>query len=176
MDSVTFKGAEYSVSIAAKKSLVHKAGEQHRAETGIPAAFFDLGEEMFYMFPAVDGKGVKIGKHSGGEAIERPEQKQIDKPDLSFLLPLEEFIDAYLPYVSKKYNDFVSCIYTNTTDQNFIIDHHPENPNIAFAAGFSGHGFKFASVIGEILADLSTDGESELLTDFLKIRKFEQFD
>jgi sarcosine oxidase len=150
----------------------HTAGKEHSAENGTPAAFFDLGENMFYMFPSVNVKGVKIGKHSGGEPINRPEEKQIKTPDRSFLQPIESFIDTHLPHASKKYNDFVSCIYTNTPDQNFLIDRHPKHTHIVFASGFSGHGFKFASVIGEILADLTTEEESELLTDFLRLRRF----
>ena len=47
-------------------------------------------------------------------------------------------------------------MYTNTPDQHFVISAHPEHPQVAVAAGFSGHGYKFCSVVGEILADLAT--------------------
>ena len=151
----------------------HTAGKEHHAEKGTPGALFDLGEHIFYMFPSVNDKGVKIGMHSGGQSISLPEEKQIETPDQSFLHPLESFIGTHLPHVSKQYNDFVSCIYTNTPDQNFLIDRHPEHSQIVFASGFSGHGFKFASVIGEILADLTTKEECELLTDFLRLRTFD---
>lgn len=50
-------------------------------------------------------------------------------------------------------------MYTNTPDEHFVISLHPEYPQVAIAAGFSGHGFKFASVVGEILADLVTEGK-----------------
>ena len=53
-----------------------------------------------------------------------------------------------------------TCLFTNTPDEHFVIDLHPEFPNVSIAAGFSGHGFKFASVVGEILADLALDGSS----------------
>jgi glycine/D-amino acid oxidase-like deaminating enzyme len=52
------------------------------------------------------------------------------------------------------------CLYTNASDGTFIIDRHPAAPGIAFASACSGHGFKFAPVIGEILADLATDGST----------------
>jgi glycine/D-amino acid oxidase-like deaminating enzyme len=51
-------------------------------------------------------------------------------------------------------------MYTMTPDAHFIIDHHPHNQNVVIACGFSGHGFKFAPVVGEILADLALDGRT----------------
>jgi glycine/D-amino acid oxidase-like deaminating enzyme len=53
-----------------------------------------------------------------------------------------------------------------TPDQDFIIDRHPEHPNVTIAAGFSGHGFKFATVIGEHLADLATKPEATGKAEF----------
>jgi glycine/D-amino acid oxidase-like deaminating enzyme len=52
------------------------------------------------------------------------------------------------------------CLYTNTPDEHFIIDRHPRFPNVLIAGGFSGHGFKFAPVVGEILADLIASGRT----------------
>ena len=57
-------------------------------------------------------------------------------------------------------------------DENFIVDFHPEYRNVVIAAGFSGHGFKFASVIGEVLGDLAVDGETKYPIEFLKIDRF----
>ncbi|KYC66751.1 Monomeric sarcosine oxidase, curated [Heyndrickxia coagulans] len=56
------------------------------------------------------------------------------------------------------------CLYTNTPDEHFIIDTHPAYPNVAIAAGFSGHGFKFASSVGEMLSQmvLKENAESPL--------------
>ena len=51
-----------------------------------------------------------------------------------------------------------TCLFTNTPDEHFVIDRLPHAPHVAIAAGFSGHGFKFCSVVGEILADLALDG------------------
>jgi sarcosine oxidase len=53
-----------------------------------------------------------------------------------------------------------TCIFTNTPDEHFILDLHPAHPQVAIAAGFSGHGFKFCSVVGEIMAHLALDGKS----------------
>ena len=62
------------------------------------------------------------------------------------------------------------CLYENSPDGHFLIDRLPDHANVLFAGGFSGHGFKFASVVGEILADLVTEGRATPDADFLKLR------
>jgi glycine/D-amino acid oxidase-like deaminating enzyme len=65
-----------------------------------------------------------------------------------------------------------TCLYTNSPDSHFIIDHHPKLPRVILACGFSGHGFKFASVVGEILADYATRGKTDLPAQFLGLSRF----
>jgi glycine/D-amino acid oxidase-like deaminating enzyme len=62
-----------------------------------------------------------------------------------------------------------TCLYTMTPDDDFIVDHHPEFANVVFAAGFSGHGFKFAPLIAVALADLLQQGKTSLPIDFLSL-------
>ncbi|HET7480877.1 MAG TPA: FAD-dependent oxidoreductase, partial [Rubrobacteraceae bacterium] len=73
-----------------------------------------------------------------------------------------EFIRRYLArHVPALNGDLLhtkTCMYTNTPDEHFVICAHPEHPQVSVAAGFSGHGYKFCSVVGEILADLATEG------------------
>ena len=64
-------------------------------------------------------------------------------------------------------------MYTNTPDEHFIIDRHPAHRNVVLACGFSGHGFKFCSVVGEILADLALVGETAQPIDLFALRRFE---
>jgi sarcosine oxidase len=64
------------------------------------------------------------------------------------------------------------CLYTNSPDGHFVIDAHPEHENVTVACGFSGHGFKFAPVIGEALADLATTDSTALPIDFLGLGRF----
>ncbi len=64
------------------------------------------------------------------------------------------------------------CMYTNSPDLNFIIDHHPAHANVILACGFSGHGFKCASGLGEALAEMATDGHAKLPMDFLGLHRF----
>ena len=66
------------------------------------------------------------------------------------------------------------CMFTNSPDEHFILDTLPDLPQVTIAAGFSGHGFKFCSVIGEILAALSLGRDSGLDIEFLRLSRFEQ--
>ncbi|MEM7479010.1 MAG: FAD-dependent oxidoreductase, partial [Planctomycetota bacterium] len=64
------------------------------------------------------------------------------------------------------------CMYSMTQDENFVVDRHPEQPQVVFAAGLSGHGFKFTSVLGEILKDLSLLGGTNHPVEFLRLDRF----
>ena len=64
------------------------------------------------------------------------------------------------PLADGERRDAKVCMYTNTHDANFIVDRLPDHPNVVIASACSGHGFKFSSVIGEILADLVIDGDT----------------
>ena len=65
-----------------------------------------------------------------------------------------------------------TCLYTNSPDSHFIIDRHPRLPGVTVACGFSGHGFKFASVVGEVLADLAAEGATRHPIGFLGLGRF----
>ncbi len=65
-----------------------------------------------------------------------------------------------------------TCLYTNTPDGHFIVDHHPAHERVTLACGFSGHGFKFASVMGEVLADLATAEKTDWPIGFLGLSRF----
>ena len=65
-------------------------------------------------------------------------------------------------------------MYTNTPDEHFVVDRHPGFANVTYAGGFSGHGFKFSTVIGEILADLTMHGRAMPEAEFLRAARFGQ--
>jgi glycine/D-amino acid oxidase-like deaminating enzyme len=74
--------------------------------------------------------------------------------------PVDAFLRTYSTLPNWAPADAQVCQYTLTPDRHFVIDTYPTRPNVCFAAGFSGHGFKFASVVGEILADLAMTGRT----------------
>ena len=81
---------------------------------------------------------------------------------------LAGFLKRHLPHADGPLVDSSVCLYTNSQDGHFILDRHPAHSQVTIACGFSGHGFKFASVIGEALADLALNGHSDLPVDFLR--------
>ena len=64
------------------------------------------------------------------------------------------------------------CLFTNSPDEHFILDHHPTAPGVVIAAGFSGHGYKFCSVVGELMVDLALDGGSRHDLGLFRIDRF----
>jgi glycine/D-amino acid oxidase-like deaminating enzyme len=82
-----------------------------------------------------------------------------------------DFCRAHLPQLSGRRLETSVCLYTMTPDGHFVVDRHPHYPQVALAAGLSGHGFKFVPVLGKILADLALDGRTSLPIDFLSCRR-----
>lgn len=124
-----------------------------------PVFLADVPGGPFYGMPAIDADGVKIARHYGAPELPDPDGVDWTATAADFA-PVDAFLRAYstLPHWAPA--AAVVCQYTLTPDRHFIIDTHPAHPNVAVAAGFSGHGFKFASVVGEILADLATTGRT----------------
>jgi glycine/D-amino acid oxidase-like deaminating enzyme len=127
-------------------------------------------EGDYYGFPVFPGRGLKIGRHDIGEQT-TPQTIRRDV-DASEIRMLREVLDRYMPGASGVVKETLTCMYTDTPDSHFIIDLHPEHRNVAIACGFSGHGFKFASAIGEVLADLIIDGRSRFELGFLSAARF----
>jgi sarcosine oxidase len=118
-----------------------------------------LDGEHFYGFPSFGIPGFKLGRYDhfgqGGDpdTISR-------EPTPADEAPLREFASHYFPDGAGPTLALKTCLFEPTPDEHFLIDHHPEAPAAVIGAGFSGHGFKFCSVVGEILSDLALDGET----------------
>lgn len=121
-----------------------------------PVFIADVPGAPFYGLPAIDPSGVKVARHYGAPELPGPAGVNWDvtDADVSALRPL---LDSHLPGLGALTKGQV-CMYTVTPDRHFVIDVHPELPQVSIACGFSGHGFKFASVVGEVLADLAQTG------------------
>ncbi len=128
-------------------------------------------EGVYYGFPMLsDHTGMKLGCHEPGSSTS-PEALQrtvTDSDEHTVRATLERFLPgANGPLVSAKV-----CMYTLSPDEHFIVDKYPLHENVVIACGFSGHGFKFAPVVGEALADLALNGESKLPIGFLRLNRF----
>ncbi|MEX1223161.1 MAG: FAD-dependent oxidoreductase, partial [Pirellulales bacterium] len=137
---------------------------------GCPAFLFEHSGEVFYGFPQIDSLGVKVAEHSGGKTIDDP-SKTSQQATPGEIAAVERFIGQSLPQVSLRRNRTEVCHYTMSPDHHFLVDRHPRHSNVAFAAGLSGHGFKFATVLGEALVDLACEGGSDLPIGFLGLNR-----
>jgi glycine/D-amino acid oxidase-like deaminating enzyme len=66
-----------------------------------------------------------------------------------------------------------ACLFTNSPDEHFILDSHPGHPQVVIAAGFSGHGYKFCSVVGEIMADLALNARTRFDITMFRLARFQ---
>jgi sarcosine oxidase len=110
----------------------------------------------FYGFPDV-GDGFKVAVHHHGEATTPDTVDRGLRPDDEEAI--RELVRRFFPAGDGELREFAVCLYTNTPDEHFVIDRLPDDERVLVASPCSGHGFKFAPAVGEILADLAT-GES----------------
>jgi sarcosine oxidase len=118
----------------------------------------DEGGMQAYGFPAIDGPdgGVKVGFHRRGvECTPATIDRTVHDTEIA---AMRNGVATLLPALDGPCVHAVTCMYSNTPDEHFVIARRPDSENITVACGFSGHGFKFVPVVGEILADLAIDG------------------
>lgn len=158
---------------------VRKTVGWFRSEPGLfdAGAFpgFTLGTDNggYYGFPSIDGAGVKIGRHDGGvpwhpgEPMEPFGGYKEDEGDL------RRTLETFMPLAAGALLRGTVCKYELTPDEHFIIDRHPAHSNVLLAGGFSGHGFKFSSAVGAILADLIERRKPDVDIDMFALSRFE---
>ena len=137
----------------------------------LPVYLMEIPTGIFYGFPSTDNGTIKVAEHSGGLPVANPlsASREVDEAEQR---RVEGFLHECLPNAQGPPSDHQTCFYTMTPDHHFVVDLHPEHANVAFAAGMSGHGFKFAPVLGEALADLITEGTTDLPVGFLSTSRF----
>jgi sarcosine oxidase len=131
----------------------------------LPIYIVEDTDRIFYGFPYIEGQGVKVaGLHFRDKADPDTVDRVASRSD-------EERVRSWLrrrmPLANGERRDAKVCMYTNTPDANFIVDRLAGHPSVIIASACSGHGFKFSSVIGEIVADLVVDGETGHPISFL---------
>jgi glycine/D-amino acid oxidase-like deaminating enzyme len=128
-------------------------------------------EGRYYGFPVFSVPGFKFGKYHHFQEKGPAEQLDFEPHDYDEEM-LRDFAARYFPDGCGPTLSLAACMFTNTPDGHFVIDLHPVYPQVSFAAGFSGHGFKFASVIGEIMADLAERGTTRHNIDLFRLDRF----
>jgi sarcosine oxidase len=116
-----------------------------------------MDDPCFYGFPVFGEAGPKAGQDAGGKEVTA--DTRTFEPDPAALRRVQEFLEQYLPTALGPIIYTKTCLYTLTPDRDFVIDAVPEHPDALIAIG-GGHGYKFASIIGRILAELAIDGRT----------------
>ncbi|HEX3235823.1 MAG TPA: N-methyl-L-tryptophan oxidase [Gemmatimonadales bacterium] len=136
-----------------------------------PVFNLEVEEGRYYGFPSFLIPGFKFGKyHHRGEQVDADAVNREPQPEDEELL--RDFARRYFPEGAGSTIMLKACLFTNSPDRHFILDHHPAHPEVVIAAGFSGHGYKFCSVIGEVLADLTQGGQARHDTEFFRLKRF----
>jgi sarcosine oxidase len=136
-----------------------------------PLYICDTPEGLFYGFPMLNDHGPKVARHYGAPELPGPAavNRETAPADEE---PARQFLRAHLPAIDGPCRRASVCLYTLTPDRHFILDRHPEHAQVVVAAGFSGHGFKFAPVVGEVLADLAETGRTNWPIDLFQLTRF----
>ena len=130
-----------------------------------------VNEGRYYGFPVVAVPGFKFGRYHHLEEVVNPETMHRE-PMLEDEQLLREFAERYFPDGCGPTMSLKSCMFTNTPDNHFIIDVHPQYPQVSFTSPCSGHGYKFASVLGEIMADLAERGDTRHNIELFRLERF----
>lgn len=166
--------AGFALPLTVERQLFHWFEPSERAELfhpdSCPIALWEYKpDNIFATFPDLGG-GVKAGIHHSGEVTTPDDVRRAVtlEDDEAMRAQMRRFV----PAASDRILGSRVCLYTNTPDHHFVIDRHPGHREVIIASPCSGHGFKFSSAIGEVLADLVTIGESWMDLTLFEARRF----
>lgn len=132
----------------------------------------DYGE-MPYGIPHEDASiGYKLTTFYGWDTVDRPDEIDYTPSD-EWVERLRNFARRYIPDAAGETVSTRRCLYTLTPDKHFVVDTHPRYPQLVIGAGFSGHGFKFTTLMGKMLSDLAIAGNTPHDTSLFKVARFE---
>ncbi|MCI0693561.1 N-methyl-L-tryptophan oxidase [candidate division KSB1 bacterium] len=126
---------------------------------------------FIYGFPNL-GEGVKVGRHHEGESADPDGVRREAGPE--DIEAMRAILCRFMPAIDTAPRVSAVCLYTNTPDSHFLIDFHPHHPHVLLASICSGHGFKFSSAFGEILADLLIEGRSTFDLSLFRLERFKR--
>ncbi|HEY8259214.1 MAG TPA: N-methyl-L-tryptophan oxidase [Gemmatimonadales bacterium] len=117
-----------------------------------------MDDPCFYGFPTFGEGGPKVGQDAGGHEV-TADTRTFD-PDPGALQRVMDFLERYMPKALGPIIYTKTCLYTLTPDRDFVLDTVTDHPEVTVAIG-GGHGFKFASLVGQVLSELAIDGRTE---------------
>ena len=153
--------ADFGIPITVERQVLYWLDPVGGTESFVDQPIFideDASGMQIYGFPAIDGPrgGVKVAFfRKGVECTPETIDRTVHECEIR---DVRDHIATLVPALDGRCLDSATCMYSNTPDQHFVIARHPDSANVTVACGFSGHGFKFVPVVGEILADLAISG------------------
>jgi sarcosine oxidase len=136
-----------------------------------PVFLLDVEEGSYYGFPVHDVPGFKFGRyHHLREPMDPDDPDRSTRPEDEAIL--RAFAIRYFPEGAGPTIMLKACLFTNSPDEHFLIDVLPDASQVSVAAGFSGHGYKFCSLVGEVMADLAIDGSTRHDIGLFRLGRF----
>lgn len=146
---------------------------EYTIQNGSPCFAYHLNDELFYGFPNLNGF-IKVARHNGGILLPHPNEDALEFDSKNEEAEaIKQFANDYLTKISLDSIKEADCLYDITPDGQFIIDNHPNYPQVAFAAGLSGHAYKMSNILGQILVKLVTKQPTEFDISFLSLNRFQ---
>jgi sarcosine oxidase len=164
---------DLGVALTVERQVMHwfrpKATVPGLAPDRVPSFMWEYEPgHIWYSTPDM-GDGLKAGIHHDGDTT-APDTVQRDVSD-SDIARVSSLIEQFIPDANPAPVASAVCLYTDTPDGHFVIDSHPRHPAVLIASPCSGHGFKFAPLIGEIMADLAVDGHTSIDLSLFRIAR-----
>jgi len=166
------------VPLILQRRILHwytvQSGEDGRSPLLRPFCFDHGDDGWFYGFPSVDGQTVKVSNHHYGENITSlyDYNRAVDPADYRLV---DHHVRQHLPWLGKR-KQSKTCLYTTSLDEDFILGAHPDDDRLFVATGLSGHGFKFAPEIGNMMTRALQDGAETGIPSAFSPRRFTGFD
>jgi sarcosine oxidase len=143
---------------------------QQFASGNLPVFIMEFAKGRFFYGIPDFGDGFKVARHHEGEMIDPDAvNREVSRSEIDSMRSL---LRVFLPDAEGFLRATSVCIYTNAPDAHFVIDRHPHHPQIILASPCSGHGFKFSSAVGEILAEMATDRPAPLDVGLFGLKRF----
>lgn len=171
--SALLREAGLPLTVKRKPQLWFRCGRAaYAASAGSPVFGYDWHGGFYYGFPALEPGVIKVSEHYSGDIVRDVAMldRELHSDDGAQVC---EFVRTVLPLAQPEIVRHAVCMYTMTPDEHFILDHLPSEPKVWLAAGFSGHGFKFAPLIGQILADYAESGRTDAACEFLRLARLQ---
>jgi sarcosine oxidase len=167
--------ADLGLPLKVERNVMHwfdpQPGPGRVKASGLPIWVLDrLNRRTLYGFPWIPDQGVKAAFHYSNQYTTPDEiERTVAAEEVE---EIRSALREWLPEAAGASRDSVVCMYTNSPDRHFLVGLHPKHPNVAIAAGFSGHGFKFCPVVGEILSELVLDGRTRHDIQLFSLSRF----